>query len=245
MEFRWREATSIPKLALAIRHVHFEDCGSLTDALLEKNFAIRYIDVGHHALKDIDVGSADLVIGLGGPVSVYDSSKYPWILEELALFERSLALGKPIVGICLGAQMLAHVLGARVYPGPVKELGWKPLRLTAAGRESVVSPLGDESTSMLHWHGDTFDLPQGATLLASTQEVAQQIFAWKNALAFQCHPEVRARDFERWLIGHAVEIEATGGVSVAQLREQSTSLAPVLAQRAARVFNDWLEATVT
>ncbi len=93
---------------------------------------------------------------------------------------------------------------------------------------------------MLHWHGDTFDLPQGAALLASTQEVTQQIFQWKNALAFQCHPEIRGRDFERWLIGHAVEIEAVADASVAQLREQSASLAPVLAQKAARVFSDWL-----
>jgi GMP synthase (glutamine-hydrolysing) len=218
----------MPRLAWAIRHVHFEDCGTLTDALLERNFAIRYIDVGHHVLQDLDVA---------------DSGKYPWILEELALFERALALGKPIIGICLGAQMLAHVLGARVYPGPVQELGWKPLTLTPAGRNSVVSGLGGESTSMLHWHGDTFDLPQGAVLLASTQEVAQQIFEWQNTLAFQCHPELRARDFERWLIGHSCEIEATAGASVVQLREQTASLAPVLAQKAARVFNDWLGLT--
>ena len=237
-------ATSMPRCALAIRHVHFEDCGLLADALLERNFGIRYVDVDRHDLCDIDVGLADLVIGLGGPVAVYDADVYPWIRDELALFERCLHLHKPVIGICLGAQMLAHVLGARVYPGPVKELGWKPLTLTAAGRESVISPLVEDGTSMLHWHGDTFDLPGGASLLASTADVPHQIFEYeKRVLAFQCHPEVRGQDIERWLIGHASEIAATAGVSVQALRADTARWAPALNRQARRMFDGWLTKT--
>lgn len=232
---------SMPKYALAIRHVHFEDCGILIETLLERNFGIRYVDVGRHDLREIDVSEADLVIGLGGPVAVYDADLYPWIHHELALFERCLTLRKPVIGLCLGAQMLAKALGARVYPGPVKELGWKSLTLTDEGRDSVIAPLGAEHTSMLHWHGDTFDLPAGARLLASTAEVPNQIFQWqKHAIGFQCHPEIQAKDIESWLIGHACEIAAHGKVSVGELRRDTVRHAPLLNRQARQVFENWL-----
>jgi len=232
---------SMPRYALAIRHVHFEDCGSLTEVLLDHNFGIRYIDVGRHDLRAIDVTEADLVIALGGPIGVYDSDSYPWIADELDALHRCVTLGKPVIGLCLGAQMLAKVLGARVYPAPVKELGWKPLTLTAAGRSSAVAPLGEEGVSMLHWHGDTFDLPDGARLLASTAEVPNQIFGWRDhVIGFQCHPEIQPEDIERWLIGHACEISATPGVSVTQLRSDTASLAPALKRQASKAFGGWL-----
>jgi GMP synthase (glutamine-hydrolysing) len=234
------DANWMPGYALAIRHVHFEDCGSLADVLLDHNFGIRYIDVGRHDLREIDVREADMVIALGGPVGVYESDYYPWIRDELALLHRCVTLGKPVIGLCLGAQMLATVLGARVYPSPVKELGWKPLILTEAGRSSVVAPLGQAGTSMLHWHGDTFDLPEGAQLLASTAEVPNQVFEYDNTLGFQCHPEIQAEDIERWLVGHACEISATAGVSVAQLRADTARLAPALRTQARQMFSDWL-----
>ncbi len=231
------------KLALAIRHVHFEDCGTLAEAVAARGFEIRYVNPAHDDLRALDAGSPDLLVGLGGPVSVYDARRYPWIDDELHLFERRLAAERPVLGICLGAQMLAHVLGARVFPGAVKELGWKPLRLTAEGRRSAVSALAPESTSMLHWHGDTFDLPERATLLASTDEVPHQIYEWgRSVLAFQCHPEARAGDIESWLIGHACEIAATAGASVEGLRSETARLGPALSGCARRMFDDWLSA---
>lgn len=231
------------KRALAIRHVEFEDCGTLAEVLQARGFVIRYLDVGREELLAVDPAEADLLIGLGGPISVYDGKRYPWIREELKLFERRLALKKPTLGICLGAQMLAHVLGSRVFPGAVKELGWKPLSLTPAGQRSVIRPLASESTSMLHWHGDTFDLPAGATLLASTPEVSQQVYEWGGCvLAFQCHPEIRSADFERWLIGHACEIAATPGIDPGELRSDTARLGPILQRCARMTFESWLSA---
>ncbi len=229
------------KLALAIRHVEFEDCGTLTEVLSDRGFLIRYVDVARADLRTIDPIAPDLLIGLGAPVGVYDTKLYPWITEELRLLERRLAAAKPILGFCLGAQMLAHALGARVYPGPVKELGWKPLRLTAEGERSVVNSLDEKRTSMLHWHGDTFDLPSGATLLASTREVSHQIYEWGGSvLAFQCHPEARAADIESWLIGHACEIASTAGADVEQLRRDTAAFGPTLARCARSTFERWL-----
>ncbi|HET9390783.1 MAG TPA: glutamine amidotransferase [Steroidobacteraceae bacterium] len=230
------------RLAIAIRHVAFEDCGTLESVLGQRGFSVRYVEAPHENLRDIDASSPDLLVGLGGPISVYDSAQYPWITDELSLFERRLASGRPTLGICLGAQMLAHVLGARVFPGPVKELGWKPLRLSPAGADSAIAPLAPELTSMLHWHGDTFDLPSGATLLASTAEVPQQVFEWGGrVLGFQCHPEIRAQTIEAWLVGHACELVSTAGVSPGELRVQTRELAPALARQASAAFGNWLD----
>ena len=230
-----------PRLALAVRHVHFEDCGTLAGVLRERGFEIRYLEAGRESLRDVDVTTPDLVIGLGGPISVYEAHRYPWITDELRLFERRLAARRPVLGICLGAQMLARVLGARVFPGP-KELGWAPLILTPEGETSVVAPLGPDSTSMLHWHADTFDLPPKATLLASTEQVAHQAFSWERfVLAFQCHPELYYEGIESWLIGHASEIAATSGVSVEQLRKDTQYYGPTLTGCAKTAFTEWLE----
>ncbi len=232
---------SLTRLALAIRHIHFEDCGTLDGILRERGFDVRYVEPWRENLRDLEVAGPDLLIGLGGPVSVYEADRYPWITDELRLFERRLAARRPLLGICLGAQMLASVLGARVFSGR-KELGWAPLFLTDEGKRSVIAPLAAEGTSMLHWHGDTFDLPSGATLLASTRQVAHQVYSWEEfALAFQCHPEIRHQDIESWLVGHACEIAATSGTSVERLREETHRLGPILAGQARLVFTHWLD----
>jgi len=231
----------VKRQALAVRHVHFEDCGTLGDTLRERGFEVRYVEPWRDNLDELDTASPELVVALGGPVSVYEAERYPWIRQELRLLERRLAARRPTLGVCLGAQMLARVLGARVFAGR-KELGWAPLTLTAAGKSSVITALGGENTSMLHWHADTFDLPSGAALLASTEVVAHQVFSWERfVLAFQCHPEVRPQDIEPWLVGHACEIGATAGVSVEQLRNDTQRLGPTLAARAKLAFTGWLE----
>lgn len=229
------------RLALALRHIHFEDCGILADLLVERGFEVRYVEPWRADFSALDVTTPDLLIGLGGPVSVYEADRYPWITDELRLFERRVAARRPLLGICLGAQMLANVLGSKVFAGR-KELGWAPLRLTEEGKRSVVAPLSGESTSMLHWHGDTFDLPKGATLLASTEQVAHQVFTWERfALAFQCHPEVRHENIEAWLAGHACEIAATRNVTIEKLRQDTRRLGPTLAQQSRSMFSHWLD----
>jgi len=174
------------RTALAIRHVAFEDLGTLGPLLEQRGFEIRYLDAGVDDLSNLDGLAPDLVVALGGPMGVYEDDAYPWIADEVAILERRLAAERPTLGVCLGCQMMARALGGKVYPGPAKELGWAPLELTETGRES---PLGHvEAAPVLHWHGDTFDLPAGASLLASTSAVANQAFAiGAHALAFQFH----------------------------------------------------------
>jgi GMP synthase (glutamine-hydrolysing) len=234
------------RVALAIRHVEFEDCGTLTDVLLGRGFEIRYVDAGHDDFSSIDAAAPDLFIGLGGPASVYDEHKHAWLADELRLFERRLAVRKPLLGICFGAQVLSRALGARVYPAPVKELGWSPLQLTPAGENSLVRPLGWQHTSMLHWHGDIFDLPQDAVLLASTRDAPHQIYRYGDAvLAFQCHPEIRVSEMESWLVGYADEVAAATGTSAQELRADTLRFGPTLARQSRIVFESWLDTVAT
>ncbi len=227
---------------LAIRHVAFEDLGSLSGVLNLRGATVRYLEAGIDDLTRVDACEPDLLVVLGGPIGAYEDAVYPFITDEIRLLERRLAADRPTLGICLGAQMMARALGARVYPGPAKEIGWSPLTLTEAGQASPIAHLAGDNTSMLHWHGDTFDLPAGATLLASTDLCRHQAFSWgRAALGFQCHPEARAADLERWFIGHACEI-AGARLSVPRLREDTKRFGPALASQGAKCFSDWLAA---
>ncbi len=229
------------KTALAIRHLAFEDLGSFAAVLAERGFRLDYLDAGVDDLAGVDVLAPELLVVLGGPIGAYEEAIYPFLHDELRLLQQRLAADRPTLGICLGAQLMARALGARVYPGPAKEIGWKPLTLTEAGRASPVAALAAEHTSMLHWHGDTFDLPEGARLLASTDICQQQIFAWgRNALGFQCHPEALGKHLERWLIGHACELGAAG-VAVPSLRAANAQHAPALERQGALCLAGWLD----
>ncbi len=230
-----------PGTALAIRHVPFEDLGSFASPLRERGFAVAYRDAGLDDLGARDLLDADLLIVLGGPIGVYETRDYPFLKGEIAMVERRLKAGRPVLGLCLGAQIMAKALGARVYKGKRKELGWGPLELADAGRKSALAELGPR-TAVLHWHGDTFDLPRDSQLLASTPLYANQAFAWqRHALGLQFHIETTVHGLERWFVGHALEIASTRGVDLGQLRRQTRRLGPRLEERGPRVLKAWLD----
>jgi GMP synthase (glutamine-hydrolysing) len=228
--------TSMTKTLLAIRHVAFEDLGGFEAPLKEAGYAIRYCDIGLDDPRKMPV--PDLLAILGGPIGAYEDDLYPFLNDELALIAAQFRADRPILGICLGAQLMARALGARVYPGRAKEIGWKPLTLTVPG-ETLLGPLKNQP--VLHWHGDTFDLPEGAINLASTPDCDQQAFSYgSRALAFQFHAEAREQGFERWLIGHTAEIAATKGVSVPQLRAGMRGYGALSVKQGQAVLRNWL-----
>jgi GMP synthase (glutamine-hydrolysing) len=227
------------KTAAAIRHVPFEDLGAYAQTLEQSGYAVRYYDAGVDDLRAARLLDSDLLFVLGGPIGAYEEDKYPFLCDELSLIERRLASGRPLMGVCLGAQLCARALGARVYPGPAKEIGWAPVTLTDAGRRSPARHL--EGGPVLHWHGDTYDLPRGAELLASTAICVNQAFRYGAAtIAFQFHPEATTRNFEQWLIGHCVEIAGVPALSVNALRADTQRFAPEAQVRGQRCLAEWL-----
>jgi GMP synthase (glutamine-hydrolysing) len=231
------------RTALVLSHVAFEDLGSLAEPLRARAFAIETVDVAtaHFPLPQAE--SCDLLIVLGGPIGVYDQQDYPFLNDELACLAQRLAARKPILGICLGAQLMAAALGARVYPGQKgAEIGWSTIQAPPQAQSPEwFAPLLVPGLSLFHWHGDTFDLPPGALPLAKTELYQNQAFTIGNfALGLQFHPEVTAAGLERWYVGHACELHHAG-ITAANLRSAAQKHAPALETAAGQFWGSWLD----
>jgi len=225
------------KTAAIIRHVHFEDLGTLAEPLTQAGFELQYCDVGRSNFPDPI--TLDLLIVLGAPVGVYEDDKYPFLRDEIALLKVRIAAGLPTLGICLGAQLIARALSARVYPSGHKEIGFGPVELAEAAASLPLRHLAN--TPVLHWHGDTFDLPPGGIHLASTSLCRNQAFCiGTNILGVQFHPELDpAAGIEPWLIGHAAEL-GSAGIDPRKLRESAKALGSSLPRKARSMFTEWL-----
>jgi GMP synthase (glutamine-hydrolysing) len=228
------------KLCLALRHVAFEDLGTFRPILERRGFEVAWIDAGVDDLERAAILEADLMVVMGGPIGVYETDAYPFLVREIELIGRRLGARRPTLGICLGAQLMAKSLGADVAPGPAKEIGWAPVELTDAGRASPLRHL--ENIHVLHWHGDNFGLPPDSRNLAFTAHCPFQAFSrGQNVLGLQCHIEADPRRIEAWLIGHTVEL-GKAKIDPGVIRRDTAHYGKRLQEIGGKIFNEWLDA---
>lgn len=229
--------------AIVLTHLPFEDIGSLEPELLRRGFTITTVDVATAQFPMPEIQRADLLVIMGGPIGVYEADDYPFLTSEIEVVRQRLAARKPTLGICLGAQLMAAALGAQVYPGGRgPEIGWFPLMsVPGSPAPEWFAPLLADNLAVLHWHGDTFALSDGAKLLASTNLYQNQAFTLEHfALALQFHPEVTERGLERWYVGHICELRANG-IGIRELRDDGHTHAPALEKAAAEFWRLWLD----
>lgn len=218
-----------------IRHVGFEGIGTIADELGAQGLGFEYLDPPRHLLGA--AAKARLLVVMGGPVSVNDVDRFPYLADEIELIRTRLENGLPTLGICLGAQLIARALGAAVMPMASPEIGWGGLALTDAGARS---PLRHLAGPVLHWHGEMFELPPECPSLASTPSCANQAFAVEHhTLALQFHIEVGPGDLEHWLVGHIHELDHNG-ISVSKLRDDTRRYSETAIGEGRRLFSSWL-----
>jgi GMP synthase (glutamine-hydrolysing) len=181
---------------LAFRHVPFEGAGLIEPVLASHNIGLDYADLYLPGAEMPDVSKYDGLIVLGGPMSANDDLDY--LRAEMDMLRGQVIAGRPVLGICLGSQLLAKALGAVVRRNPVKEIGWYPIECTAAAATDPL--LGEISREIVfHWHGETFDLPPGAELLATSEHCRHQAYrVGERAYGFQFHLEVTPEMIADW-----------------------------------------------
>ncbi|HSG81492.1 MAG TPA: gamma-glutamyl-gamma-aminobutyrate hydrolase family protein [Gemmatimonadota bacterium] len=189
-----------------IRHVEIEDLGFLGEGLRRGGIAFRYVDASSLAPETLDLEGPLIV--LGGPMGAYEVDRHPFLTFEIELIRRHMDAGRPVLGICLGAQLIAAAAGARVYPGERgKEIGWADVQLTDAGSADRIWTGFPRCFKTFHWHGDSFDIPDGAELLGSSDKYPQAFRLGPSAYAVQFHAEVVPARLEAWIRAYHLELQ--------------------------------------
>lgn len=230
---------------LVFQHVPFELLGTLNPLLRRYGLRIRYVNFGRdpHARPRLD-GYAGLVV-LGGPMNVDEVDAHPHLATEVALVGEAIERDMPVLGICLGAQIVARTLGAEVGPNATKEIGWYDVAPTEAGASDPLIRHFGPQEKVFQWHGDAFTIPAGAVHLASSPTCDGQAFRYGDRVyGLQFHLEVDERLIERWLTVpvHRRELEALHGqVSPHRIRRQTPRHIGRTRRLADRVFGEWIE----
>ncbi len=239
---------SAPKTIGVLRHVPYERLGTFEPTLNRARFDLVDVETPKEAGRLPKASAISGLIVMGGPMSVNDRGKLSYLSKELDLIRAALDAGIPILGVCLGAQLLAASAGAKVYPNPSKEIGWYPLmRESGADGDPLMDPFGQTET-VFQWHGDTFDLPKGAAHLASSPLCANQAFRLgKNAYGLQFHVEVNEAIIRLWMTnpnGRKELAAVKGTIDPAAIKRQNPEhldRLQTLSQHVAQTFCNLIE----
>jgi GMP synthase (glutamine-hydrolysing) len=229
------------KPIVVVRHVH-EPRPTIDDVLEEQGHKLRYADLFADSSIVFDPCDAAGLVVLGGAMNVDEAERYPFLNTEIAWLQSAVQANLPVLGICLGAQLLAAALGARVWHSPRKEIGWYEIEcLPVASSDRLARHLTARAT-IFQWHGDTFDLPAGAVRLARSELCENQAFRWRNAAwGLQFHPEVTAEIIECWLTDQegCVELSKLDYINSARIRAETPLKLPTMSRLAKRLFAEF------
>lgn len=222
-----------------LQHIYCETPGIISDCLHSEGIVMHRVRIfdGNPIPSNLDA-QAGLIV-MGGPMSVYDHGRFPFLLEEQRLIEKALKDDKPVLGICLGSQLMAATLGAEVKSGRQKEIGWHALTLMpSAATDALWQELPLRFTAY-HWHGDVYDLPQGAVGLAASELTPCQGFRYgEKAYAFLFHMEVTEKIIKNMVTEFSGELD-TENISAASITEKTKQYLPALQSIGGRVFRRW------
>jgi GMP synthase (glutamine-hydrolysing) len=226
---------------VVLQHVACETIGSIQDALTARQVSARAIHLFDGEPVPTSLGTAGGLIVMGGPMGVYDHDRFPHLTDEMRLIAATVREGKSVLGICLGCQLLAAALGAKVRPSGQQEIGWHEVSLALAAKADPLWQGIPSTFTPLHWHGDIFDLPDGAELLASSRMTAHQAFRFgDSAYGLLFHLEVTAAGIERMAAAFPDDLTQVG-LSSAALMEQSLGYLPGLRGIGEQVFRRLVE----
>lgn len=230
------------KTATIFRHCRSDPSGTVNTVLRERGVDVTHIASFYDPVTDMDPLAPDLLVVTGGSPGVYQADLYPFLKDEMRIIAARLAADRPTLGICLGAQMMAGVLGARVYKGENgHEHGWKEITVTPAGLATPARHFDRAHTQVMQRHGDTFDLPSGAVLLAQSAQYSHQMFqSGRNAIGIQFHPEMTMEILHGWFIEYAYDAYA-GLLDLQAIREQTARHLPVMERQTRAFLNEWLD----
>ncbi|MGA2798418.1 MAG: gamma-glutamyl-gamma-aminobutyrate hydrolase family protein [Thermoguttaceae bacterium] len=232
------------KPVLILRHVPHESAGTLENALATAHLEFQYLDLFHEYPGSLDCGQYLGLVVLGGPMNVDEVQKHPFLGDDIRWIRQTVEAGIPMLGICLGSQLLAKAFGARVYPGRIKEIGWYPLELTIAAAEDRLFAGCGPNLTVFQWHGDTFDLPPGAVHLAQSPLCRNQAFRiGPSAYGLQFHIEMTVEMIEDWLTesGNRGELASLDYIDAKLIRQKTPQDLPGLQTLADKVLGRFAE----
>jgi GMP synthase (glutamine-hydrolysing) len=230
------------KTATIFRHCRADPSGTIGKVLRRRNIAVTGIGTPFESLEGFDVSAPDLLVVMGGACGVYQAGLYPFLEAERRIIGQRLEAGRPVLGICLGAQLMAAALGAEVHKGDAgPEKGWHPVNVTQAGRNTPARHFDAALTQVMQWHGDTFTAPPGAVLLAGSEKYPHQMFqAGTNSIGIQFHPEVDEEVFREWCVDAAYDAYS-GQIDLGGMMETAAQYLPVMERQTTIFLNEWLD----
>lgn len=234
----------MPKI-LVFQHVAHQILGTLDPLLRQAGFRIRYVNFGRDPGARPELNGYDGLVVLGGPMNADETALHPHLQHEIDVIREAIDRERPMLGICLGAQLLARALGGRVERAPSREVGWYEVAMTGAARSDAILGHFEPVERLFQWHGDTFEVPRGAVHLASSELCPNQAFrAGERAYGFQFHLEADGRLIERWLATPEYRehlLAGDGAIDPEHIRDQTAACIHRQREIATRAFGGFVE----